>query len=87
MELLPIRRRRSRQQRALGAVRTARSAAVTLIKARIAWLLGKRAARVAAPAIAVGTAAVIVKRRSHKDEGEPVPVTVTSVPPAPAGVR
>ena len=62
------------------------SAAMFFLKARIAWLAGKKAAKVAAPAVAVGTAAVVVKKRSashQHDMGGPVDA---ARPPAPAGV-
>jgi hypothetical protein len=53
-KLIP--RRKSKKQRALDA-------AATFVKARIAWLAGKKAAKVAAPAVAVGAAAAIAKKR------------------------
>ena len=56
-------RRRSRKQRALRAAGKAGTVARKVVKARIAWLAGKKAARVAVPAAAVGTAAVVAKRR------------------------
>jgi hypothetical protein len=63
MAILTI-RRKTKKQRALSAAGKATSAAGKFIKARIAWLAGKKAAKVAAPAVAVGTAAVVVKKRS-----------------------
>ncbi|HMJ36464.1 MAG TPA: hypothetical protein VK501_21350 [Baekduia sp.] len=87
MPHLSIRRKPSRKQRALSMAGTAGSAAVTFAKARIAWLAGKKAAKVAAPAVAVGTAAVVVKKRSgHRHDERAAPAGVNSVPPAPAGV-
>ncbi|QEC46271.1 hypothetical protein FSW04_00885 [Baekduia soli] len=89
MANLTIRRRQTPQQRALRAASKAGSAALTYAKARIAWLAGKKAARVAAPAVVVGTAAVVVKKRSggHEEHDHaatngsaPTPVSV-----APAG--
>lgn len=56
MAIIP--RRKSKKQRAVDA-------AITFIKARIAWLAGKKAAKVAAPAVAVGAAAAIAKKRSN----------------------
>jgi hypothetical protein len=55
------------------------------VKARVAWIAGKKAAKVAVPAAAVGTAAVVAKRRHHHDEPTP-PAAVNSTPQAPAGV-
>jgi hypothetical protein len=87
MAILTIRRKPSKKQRALSAVGTAGSAAVKFAKARIAWLAGKKAAKVAAPAVAVGTAAVVVKKRSsHRHDDAVTPSGVNAVPPMPAGV-
>jgi hypothetical protein len=52
-----IPRRKSKKQRVLGSVKK-------VVKARIAWIAGKKAARVAAPAVAVGVGAAIAKKRS-----------------------
>jgi hypothetical protein len=52
-----IRRRKSKKQRAVEATKT-------FVKARIAWLAGKKAAKIAAPAVIVGAAAAIAKKRS-----------------------
>ena len=56
-------RRRSRKQRALRAAGKAGTAARKIVTARIAWLMGKKAAKVAVPAAAVGTVAVVAKKR------------------------
>jgi hypothetical protein len=87
MAHLTIRRKPSKKQRALSAAGTAGSAATKFIKARIAWLAGKKAAKVAGPAVAVGTAAVVVKKRSgHKHDDDAMRSGVNAVPPAPAGI-
>jgi hypothetical protein len=91
MAILSIRRRQTKKQRAASAASTAGSAAWTFLKARVAWVAGKKAAKVAVPAAAVGTAAVVAKKRSgaHQDEAPSAPSTtgVNSVTPtAPAGV-
>ena len=72
----------------MSAAGKAGSAAVTFLKARIAWIAGKKAAKVAVPAAAVGTAAVVAKKRSasHHAEPAPPPTGVNAVPTAPAGV-
>jgi hypothetical protein len=58
------------------------SAAWKLMKARIAWAAGKKATKVAVPAAAVGTAAVVAKKRSgHREPPGPTGVNAT-----PAGV-
>ena len=88
MATLTIRRRKTKKQRAMNAAGKAGSAAITFLKARIAWAAGKKATKVAVPAAAVGTAAVVAKKRSssHQDENaETTPVNATS-PAAPAGV-
>jgi hypothetical protein len=90
MAIISIRRRQTKKQRAVSAASQAGSAAWTFLKARVAWIAGKKAAKVAVPAAAVGTAAVVAKKRSstHHDE-EPAPSTTgvnSVVPPAPAGV-
>jgi hypothetical protein len=79
-------RRKSKKQRAMTAAGKATSAAGKLVKARIAWLAGKKAAKVAAPAIAVGTAAVVAKRRSNGHEDTPSGTAPTNAHPTPAGV-
>jgi hypothetical protein len=78
-------RRKSKKQRAMSVASKATSAAVKFAKARIAWLAGKKAAKLAAPAVAVGTAAVVVKKRSasHDAPAEPAP---TNAHATPAGV-
>jgi hypothetical protein len=89
MANLTIRRRKSKKQRAASAAGKAGSAAATFVKARIAWLAGKKAAKVAVPAAAAGTAAVVAKKRfSHSADTEPAPSTtgVNAVPKSPAGV-
>lgn len=60
------RRRTTKTQRAMRAAGAAMTVARTAIKARIAWLVGKKATKVAAPAVAIGTAAVVVKKRSGR---------------------
>jgi hypothetical protein len=91
MAIISLRRTPSKKQRAASAAGKAGSAAWTFLKARVAWVAGKKAAKVAVPAAAVGTAAVVVKKRSaaHHDDEPSAPSTsgVNSVvPPAPAGV-
>jgi hypothetical protein len=73
MANLPI-RRKSKKDRVLQAARK-------IVKARIAWLAGQKAAKVAAPAVALGTAAAVVaKKRSGSDDApaapQPPPVAV-----------
>jgi hypothetical protein len=86
MPSLTIRRRKTKSQRAVGAAGKAGSAAWTFLKARVAWAAGKKAAKVAVPAAAVGTAAVVAKKR-HGHHDEPAPsATVNSTPKVPAGV-
>jgi hypothetical protein len=84
MAILTI-RRKTKKQRALSAAGKATSVAGKFIKARIAWLAGKKVAKVAAPAVAVGTAAVVVKKRSG---GHPTPqeAGTNAYTPTPAGV-
>jgi len=94
MANLSIRRTKSKKQRAAGAASTAGSAAWTFLKARVAWVAGKKAAKVAVPAAAAGTAAVVAKKRFSRDapgaDATPAPAPtgtgVDSVPTAPAGV-
>lgn len=93
MANLRIRRSKSKKQRAAGAASKAGSAAWTFLKARVAWVMGKKAAKVAVPAAAAGTAAVVAKKRfSREDASSPsaaqTPSTtgVNAVPTAPAGV-
>jgi hypothetical protein len=88
MATLTIRRRKTKSQRAMAAAGKAGSAAVTFLKARIAWVAGKKAAKVAVPAAAVGTAAVVAKKRSsHQHEHTPPSTTgLNATPQAPAGV-
>ena len=86
MAILTIRRKpKTKTQRALNTAGRAASVAGTFIKARIAWLAGKKATKVAAPAVAVGTAAVVVKKRSG---GHPTPQEegTNAHAPTPAGV-
>jgi hypothetical protein len=90
MANLTIRRRKTKKQRAASAAGKAGHATATFLKARLAWVAGKKAAKVAVPAAAAGTAAVVAKKRfghSH-DQAPPAPSTsgVDSVPKAPAGV-
>jgi hypothetical protein len=92
MALLTIRRTKSKKQRAASAAGQAGSAAVTFLKARLAWIAGKKVTKVAVPAAAAGTAAVVAKKRFSRDaaateQDQPVATTgVNSVPQAPAGV-
>ena len=84
MAILTI-RRKTKKQRALSAAGKATSAALTFLKARIAWLAGKKATKVAAPAVAVGTAAVVVKKRSG-GQSTPPPASTNAHTTTPAGV-
>jgi hypothetical protein len=59
MAILPI-RRKSKKARAADAT-------WTFIKARVAWLAGKRVAKIAAPAVIAGAAAVVAKQRHGGD--------------------
>jgi hypothetical protein len=89
MALPTLRRKPTKQQQLLSAAGTAGSAVVKVLKARVAWLAGKKAAKVAAPAVAVTTAAVVAKKRSttkHDEAETTAPVGVNGVPPTPAGV-
>jgi hypothetical protein len=86
MAVLSIRRNKSKKQRALDAAGTAASAAGKFLKARIAWLAGKKAAKVAAPAVAVGTVAVVAKKRSGGGHQEDPPAQNNAYTPTPAGV-
>jgi hypothetical protein len=89
MALLTIRRRKTKSQQALDVAGKAGSAALTFVKARIAWVAGKKAAKVAVPAAAVGTAAVVVKKRSGSHNDEPASPSTTGLnatPQTPAGV-
>jgi hypothetical protein len=87
MATLSIRRHKTKQQRAASAASRASSAAWTFLKARLAWAAGKKATKVAVPAAAVGTAAVVArKRHSHHDEPSTPPASVNSTPKVPAGV-
>jgi hypothetical protein len=86
MATLTIRRRKSKSQRAVSAAGKAGSAAWTFIKARLAWVAGKKAAKVAVPAAAVGTAAVVAKKRSGHHDDPSGPAGVNATPTAPAGV-
>ena len=86
MPNLTIRRKSSKKQRALRAASKATSAAGKIVKARIAWLVGKRATRVAVPAVAVGTAAVVVKKRSGSHDDEAPGAATNAYPTAPASV-
>jgi hypothetical protein len=89
MAIISIRRRQTKKQRAASAAGKAGSAAWTFLKARVAWLAGKKAAKVAVPAAAVGTAAVVAKKRSnaHTEAAGPSTSGVNdAVPQTPAGV-
>ncbi|MCZ4493342.1 MAG: hypothetical protein QOH30_208 [Baekduia sp.] len=88
MTLPSIRRKPSKKQRAMRAAGTATSVATKFVKARIAWLAGKKVAKVAAPAVAVGTAAVVAKKRSggrHEAHAAAAP-SMNAVPTVPAGM-
>ena len=74
MRIPTTRRKKSKKERALDAVGTAASATATFVKAKVAWVAGRKAAKVAAPAVAVGTAAVVAKKRSGHREQEPAAV-------------
>jgi hypothetical protein len=80
-----IRRRPTKKQRAASAASKAGSTVWTFMKARIAWAAGKK---VAVPAAAVGTAAVVAKKRSagHHEPAAPSTSGVNAVPPTAAGV-
>jgi hypothetical protein len=56
-----IRRRKSKKQRAL---KTVTSVAAKAAKVRLAWAGAKTGVKIVVPAIAVGTAAAIAKKRS-----------------------
>jgi hypothetical protein len=87
MATLSIRRHKSKKQRAASAASTASSAAWTFVKARLAWAAGKKAAKVAVPAAAVGTAAVVARKRHSHSVTPPEPVgSVNGTPKVPAGV-
>jgi hypothetical protein len=88
MASLTLRRRKTKTQRAMSAAEKAGSAAVTFVKARLAWIAGRKAAKVAVPAAAVGTAAMVAKKRSgsHHAEQDAASTAVNAQPPAPAGV-
>jgi hypothetical protein len=88
MAIVSIRRKsnKSKKQRALSAAGTATSTAGKFLKARIAWLAGKKGARVAAPAVAVGTAAIVVKKRSGGHDDPPAGAAPTNAHTTPAGV-
>jgi hypothetical protein len=88
MAIISIRHRQTKKQRAASAAGKAGSAAWTFLKARVAWVAGKKVAKVAVPAAAVGTAAVVAKKRSGTGHPDPTPSTsgVNAVPPTAAGV-
>jgi hypothetical protein len=88
MALPTIRRKPSKSRRAVSTVNKAGSALVKLVKARIAWLAAKKVAKVAGPAVAAGTVAVVATtRRDHKHDGCGKTMhAVDDVPPAAAGV-
>jgi hypothetical protein len=88
MAIISIRRRQTKKQRAASAASTAGSAAWTFLRARIAWAAGKKAAKVAVPAAAVGTAAIVAKKRSGSHEEPPAPSVsgVNAAMPTAAGV-
>jgi hypothetical protein len=89
MAIISIRHRQTKKQRAADAAGKAGSAAWTFLKARIAWVAGKKVAKVAVPAAAVGTAAVVAKKRSsagHHEPAAPSTSGVNAMPPTAAGV-
>ncbi len=91
MAIISIRRRQTKKQRAASAAGKAGSAAWTFLKARVAWVAGKKAAKVAVPAAAVGTAAVVAKKRSSAGhhphhEGPSTSGVNSGMPATPAGV-
>ncbi|MET0603421.1 MAG: hypothetical protein ABW167_15655 [Baekduia sp.] len=89
MAIISIRHRQTKKQRAASVAGKAGSAAWTFLKARVAWIAGKKVAKVAVPAAAVGTAAVVVKKRSagHAEPTAPSTSGVNAtVPPTAAGV-
>jgi hypothetical protein len=86
MPTLSIRRRKSNKQRALSAAGKATSAAGKFVKARILWLAGKKVAKVAAPAVAVGTVAVVAKKRSSSHDTPATSAPSNAYAPTPAGV-
>jgi len=84
---LRLRKSKSKKQRAAEAAGSFAKAAPTLIKARIAWLLGKKATKVAVPAAAAaGTAAVVAKKRFSREETPPEQQASMPTNQAPAGV-
>lgn len=85
MATLSLRRTKSKKQRAASAASRGASAAWTFVKARVAWAAGKRATKVAVPAAAVGTAAIVARKHSHSEPPAP-PASVNSTPKVPAGV-
>jgi hypothetical protein len=86
MATLSLHRQKSKKQRAASVASRASSAAWTFLKARIAWAAGKRATKVAVPAAAVGTAAIVAKRHaSHASTPEPS-AAPDETPKVPAGV-
>jgi hypothetical protein len=88
MAIISIRRRQTKKERAASAASKAGSAAWTFLKARIAWAAGKKAVKVAVPAAAVGTAAVVAKKRSagHPEPSAPSTSGVNAATPTAAGV-
>jgi hypothetical protein len=87
MASLSLHRQKSKKQRAASAASRASSAAWTFVKARVAWAAGKRATKVAVPAAAVGTAAVVARKRHAHPEPPPGPdASVNGTPKVPAGV-
>ena len=89
MAIISIRHRQTKKQRAASVAGKAGSAAWTFLKARVAWIAGKKVAKVAVPAAAVGTAAVVAKKRSSAGHPEPAPSTSgvnATMPPTAAGV-
>jgi hypothetical protein len=69
MSKLSIRRKPSKKQRAARMAGKAGRATATFMKARLVWLAGKKATKVAAPAVAVGTAAVVARKRgNHRNQ-------------------
>jgi hypothetical protein len=87
MAIISIRHRQTKKQRAASAAGKAGSAAWTFLEARVAWAAGKKAAKVAVPAAAVGTAAIVAKKRSagHNEPAAPSTNGVNAAKPT-AGV-
>jgi hypothetical protein len=86
MATLSLHRHKTKKQRAATAASRASSAAWTFLKARVAWAAGKRATKVAVPAAAVGTAAIVARRHSHSEPPPTPSASNNGTPKVPAGV-